>query len=528
MTADIVLLGGNVLTMNQLRPHAEAVAIKGDSILKVGSNDEVKPLISKTTRVIDLNGKTVLPGFIDTHVHLVDFARLLMWLDVTNVDSIVELQRRLKEHISKSAPCKWIVGRGWDDALFSEKRLPNRFDLDAVAPDNPVILYYVCGPVCVVNSKALELAGITKSTPDPIGGSIVRDVHTCEPTGILRGAATDLVFQKVPEPTFEELVEASFLALQKMVTAGITSIHWLTTSKIDFDVLRALLDKNQVPIGIDVIFPANLLDNRVAELPHSDLVKVSGVEVLVDGYLSSGTAALFEPYINAPSANGQFFCAANELKETIKKIVDAGLQVVLHAMGDKAIDVALSALETIDGKRRHRIDQPALFNPNLIKRIKHQNIILSVQPIVGESEFTVYSAIEKLGEARARWLYPLKTLFRQGIIVCGGSDCPMEPLNPLLAIQWAVSRHFFPEEKLTLHEALQMYTINAAYATNEENEKGSIAEHKQADLIILSEPSLFSVAPNKISQVVVEQVIIKGKLLKPTHCRAERENNKNS
>ncbi|MGF3523242.1 MAG: amidohydrolase, partial [Candidatus Bathyarchaeia archaeon] len=479
MPADLVLLGGDVLTMNQLKPHAEAVAIKGGRILKVGSNDEVKPLIGKATCVINLNGKTVLPGFIDTHVHVVDFARLLMWLDVTNVASIVELQQRLKERLSKSAPHKWIVGRGWDDAKFSEKRPPNRFDLDAVAPDNPVILYYMCGPVCVVNSKALELAGITKSTPNPLGGSIVKDAKTCEPTGILRGTATDLVFQKVPEPTFEELVEASAAALQKMVAAGITSIHWLATSKLDFDVLRALLENNQVPLYIHMVFPASLLGTQLPELPQSGFVKVSGVEVLVDGYLSSGTAALFEPYKNAPAVNGKLFCATNELTETIKKIVDARLQVVLHAMGDKAIDVALSALEAVGGKSRHRIDQPALFNSNLIKRIKRQNVVLSMQPIVGESEFTVYSAIEKLGKERARWLYPLKTLFGQGINVCGGSDCPMEPLNPLLAIQWTVTRQFFPEEKLTLHEALQMYTINAAYATNEENEKGSIAEHKQ-------------------------------------------------
>jgi len=511
MPADLVLLSGQVLTMNQRQPKAEAVAIKSDHIIKVGSNREVKSLIGKATRVIELNGKTVLPGFIDTHVHVVDFGRLLMWLDVNGVDSIVELQQRLKEYLSKTAPHKWVVGRGWDDSRFSESRLPNRFDLDEVAPDNPVILYYKCGPVCAVNSKALELADITKSTPNPIDGVIDKDAKSLEPTGILRGTATDLVFQKVPEPKFAELVEASALALQKMVKTGITSIHWLATSDIDLDVLQTLLENKQVPLRVYLIVPESLLSNKITELPKSEFVKVGGVEVLVDGYLSSGTAALFEPYANSPSMHGKLLYTPIELKETAQKIVNAGLQVVMHAMGDKAIDAALSALEAVDGKIRHRIDQPALFNPNLVERAKNQNVVLSMQPLVGESEFTVYSAIKKLGQERARWLYPLRTLFEKGINVCGGSDCPMEPLNPLLAIQSAVERNFFPEEKLTVDEALRMYTTNAAYASNEENEKGSIEEHKQADLIILSEP-LLNTAPNKINRVSVERTIIRGKL----------------
>ncbi|MCX8151172.1 MAG: amidohydrolase [Candidatus Bathyarchaeota archaeon] len=515
MAADLVLLGGNVLTMNHLKPQAEAIAIKGGHIIKVGSDREVKPLIGKATRVIELNGKTVLPGFIDTHVHVVDFARLLMWLDVTDVDSIAELQRRIKEHLYKSTLNDWIVGRGWDDTRFAEQRMPNRFDLDAVAPDNPVIMYYKCGPLCVVNSKALELAAITKTTPDPIDGIIDRDVSTCEPTGILRGTATNLVFKKVPEPTFEKLVETTALALQKIVSTGITTIHWLATSEVDLDILKHLAEKKQVPLYIYLVIPLSLMGPQISKLPQNDFVKIGGVEILVDGYLSSGTAALSEQYSNAQSMNTNLLCTNAQLKETIKKVVNSGLQVIIHAMGDKAIDVALNALEAVNVKSRPRIDQPALFNPNLIERLKNQNVVLSVQPVVGESEFTVYAAIERLGKERARWLYPLKTLFESGIYVCGGSDCPMEPLNPLLAIQSAVKRQFFPEEELTLNEALQMYTINAAYASNEENKKGSIEEHKQADLTILSEP-LYTLNLNKISNISVERVIIRGKLFENT------------
>ncbi len=494
-------------------PCAEAVAVKDGRILKVGTNAEIRPLIGKNTRVVRLGGKTVLPGFIDTHVHVVDFGRLLMWLDLAGVGSIKEMQSRLKERLVKTAVGKWVVGRGWDDGRFVEKRLPNRFDLDAVAPSNPVILYYQCGPVCVVNSRALELAGITKTTPNPSGGTIDKDPKTGEPSGVLRDAATDLVFSKIPEPTFEELVEASGLAVEKIVAAGITSIHWLATSQVDLAVLQTLLKKKQLPLRVYMVIPFGLLGKvPLDENLHDDFAKIGGVEVVADGYLSSGTAALFEPYADDSKINGKLLCTPAELEATAQKIVKAGLQLVIHAMGDKAIDAALAALEAVEGQGRHRVDQAALFNKDLLQRAQKQKVILSVQPLVGASEFSVYSALEHLGKKRARWLYPLKTLFKKGVCVCGGSDCPMEPLNPLQAIQSAVAREFFPEEQLTVDEALRMYTVNAAYASSEETVKGSIEEGKLADFTVLSK-NPHKVAPTKIRGIRVELAIVGGKIV---------------
>lgn len=506
-------MDGKILTMNQHMPCAEAVAVRGGRILKVGTNDAVNAFVGKQTKVIRLSGKTVLPGFIDTHMHVVDFGRLLMWLDLAGVGSIKEMQSLLRERLQKTGAGTWVVGRGWDDGCFAEKRLPNRFDLDVVAPENPVVFYYQCGPVCVVNSKALELAGVTKTTRAPEGGVIDKDPKTGEPTGVLRDAATDLVWSKIPEPTEEELVEAAGLALEKIVTAGITSIHWLATSQVDLAILRRLCKAKKLPIRVFLIIPANLLGSPSAFDGFPDCAaRVGGVEVVADGFLSSGTAALFEPYVSDKSVNGKLLCTPAEMGTSADKIAKAGLQLVIHAMGDKAIDAALTTIKACKGAGRHRVDQAALFNKDLIERVQKQNIVLSVQPIVGESEFSVYSAMAHLGKERARWLYPLKTLFKKGICVCGGSDCPMEPLNPLLAIQSAVARPFFPEEQLNVDEALRMYTVNAAYASSEESVKGSIEEGKLADFTVLSSDP-HQVAPTEIQKITVELTVVGGKIV---------------
>lgn len=514
-SADLALIEGKILTMNPKLQCAEAVAVRDGRILKVGTNHAVKAFVGKQTKVIRLNGKTVLPGFIDTHIHVVDFGRLLMWLDLAGVGSIVKMQSLLRERLQKTGVGKWIVGRGWDDSCFAEKRLPNRFDLDAAAPENPVVFYYQCGPVCVVNSKALELACITKTTPNPAGGTIVKAPKTGEPTGILRDTATDLVWSKIPEPTEQELVEAAGLALEKIATAGITSIHWLATSQVDIEILRDLCKAKKLPIRVFMIIPSNLLGSPSVLDGFSDCAaRVGGVEVLADGFLSSGTAALFEPYVNDPSVNGKLLCLPAEMGASADKIAKAGLQLVIHAMGDKAIDAALTTIEACKISGRHRVDQAALFNKDLIERVQKKDVVLSVQPIVGESEFSVYSAMAHLGKERARWLYPLKSLFKKGICVCGGSDCPMEPLNPLLAIQSAVARPFFPEEQLNVDEALRMYTVNAAYASSEESVKGSIDEGKLADFTVLSSDP-HQVAPTEIQEITVELTVVGGKIVYP-------------
>jgi predicted amidohydrolase YtcJ len=498
--------------MKPSQPCAEAIAITAGIIVKVGTNDEIAQVTGKNTQTIRLNGKTVLPGLIDSHIHVGDFARFLLWMDLTQTRSIKEMQTLLKERLKKTAQGKWVVGRGWDDKHFAEKRLPTRFDLDVVSPENPVIFYYACGPVCVVNSKALQLAGISKQTKAPLGGTFDKDPETGEPTGILRDTATDLAWNKVPEPTAEELVEAAAMACEKVAAAGITTIHWLATSPTDLVILRSLCKEGKLPLRVYIVVPPSFLDmlGSFSDL-DKEVARIGGVEVSADGYLAMRTAALTEPYKGTPAMNAALLCTKTELQTAIGKIVDAGYQAVVHAMGDKAVDAALTAFAAFPRSIRNRIDPAALLNPQLIQRIKQQHVAVSVQPLVAASEFQVYSAVEGLGEERARWLYPLKTLLNQGVCVCGGSDCPMEPLNPMLGIQSVVTRQFFPAEQLSVDEALRLYTVNAAYAAGEENLKGSIEEGKLADFtVLLSDPH--EVPRNGIQDIPVELTIVGGKV----------------
>jgi predicted amidohydrolase YtcJ len=513
ISADLALIDAKILTMNQSRPYAEAVAVKDGKILKVGTTEEVSYLIGKDTTIIYLDYRTVVPGFIDTHMHVADFARFLMWLDLTGAGSINEMQSSLKEFVQKTAKGKWIVGRGWDEKRFEEKRLPARLDLDAVSPCNPVILYYVCGQMCVVNSCALALAGLTKDSISPVGGAIGKDAETGELTGLLREAATDLVWRLVPEPSNEEVAKAAEMALETVAEAGITSIHWLATSQIDVTILRTLRKQKNLPLRIYMIIPENLLNSLdLAEDFNCEFVRIGGVEVSLDGYLASGTAALLRPYHSDLAVKGKLLCTPAKLRASANKISKAGWQLVLHAMGDKAIETALTTIEALKKTGRRRIDQAALLNEGLIQRIKQADVVVSVQPLVAASEFSVYFALEHLGATRARWLYPLKTLFTEGIRVCGGSDCPMEPLNPLLGIQSVVTRQVFPEEQVTVDEALRMYTVNAAYASCEENIKGSIEEGKLADFTVLS-LNPHKVTPNEIQNIAVDMTIVGGKVV---------------
>jgi predicted amidohydrolase YtcJ len=515
MWADLALVKAKVRTLNPSQPTAEAVAIRKNRIVKVGTNEEIKPWIGKNTRVISLKGKTVVPGFIDTHLHVADFGRFLMWLDLRDVKSILGLQGSLRERAQKTSGGKWILGRGWNQSRFEEKRLPTTSDLDSASPDNPVIFYHESVMMCVVNSRALELARITRLTPPPSGGAIDKDAKTGELTGILRGSATDLVWKVIPETSEDELLQAAGLAFEKIMEAGVTSVHWIVLSAIELSVIQKLVAQKKLPIRVYLVVPVNLLESVLTSglLRFSaDKLKVGGVMIFVDGYLAARTAALLQPYSDDTSVRGKLLCGQEEMNASATKALRAGLQLVIHAMGDRAVDTALTTIERASKEARCRIEQAAVLNEGLIKRIKKQKVIVSVQPRVVASEFSVWSATEHLGAERARWLFPLKTLIKEGVKVIGGSDCPMEPLNPLLGIQVAVTRQFFPEERITVGEALRMYTVDAAYSSGEENIKGSIETGKLADLTVLShDPG--KVPLNEIENIAVEMTIAGGKVV---------------
>ena len=514
MLANLAIINANVLTMNPHQPVAQAVAIRKNIIIKVGTNQEVNKFVSKGTKIISLDGKTVVPGLIDTHIHVADFGRCLLWLDLTNIESVRQLQSFLKEKTTQTSAGKWLIGRGWNQNRFKEKRLLNVSDLDSVTPVNPVILYHEAAMTCVVNSKAIEIACLTKQTAATSGGIIGKDPKTGELTGVLEGTATNLVWLSVPEPTFDELFEATSIACNKIAEVGVTSVHWLVLSENELPIIERLRSEGKLLIRVNVVVPETLLEKAAGLKSAEDYrLHVGGVALYTDGYLDSKTAALSDPYNDEPNNSGNLFLAEQSLTTSVTRILETGFQPVIHAMGDKAIDTALKVMEQSSVKTvRFRLEQAALLNPKLIKRLKSQKVIVTVQPKVISTEFSVWLATERLGVERAMWLHPLKTLFKEGIKVAAGSDCPMEPLNPLVGIQEAVTRESFPEQRLNVQEALRMYTVYAAYSSCEENIKGSIEPHKLADLTVLSSDP-YSVPINAIKNIDVEMVIIDGQII---------------
>ena len=451
---------------------------------------------------------------IDTHVHVADFGRCLLWLDLTAATSIKELQRLLSEKAKHIPAGKWIIGRGWNENRFKEKRSLSLTDLDNAAPKNPVILYREAAMICAVNRKALSLAAVTKKTVAPAGGAIDRDPQTGELTGIFRDTATSLIWHAVPESSADELVDAAALGCRKIAEAGITSIHWILISPGELEIVKRLHAEVKLPIRVNVIVPFELLkETEGFESTDTTMLRIGGVFITADGYLDSKTAALTKPYNDDPSNCGKMMLGKTELVASVERVLNLGFQPVIHAMGDKAIDTALKAIKQTasDKETRFRMEQAAVLNRELIERLKVLNIVVSVQPTVISTEFAVWSAITRLGVERAKMLHPLRTLVDAGIKVAGGSDCPMEPLDPLLGMYEAVNRATFPEQRLTAEQTLRMYTIDAAYCSCEEKWKGSIEEGKLADLTVLSQDPA-SVEAARIRDIKVEMTIVNGKI----------------
>jgi predicted amidohydrolase YtcJ len=516
--ADLVLKNANILTIDPSRSYAEAIAIKEEKIVSVGTDKEVQPWISKQTEVIDLAGKTVVPGFIDTHVHMKGFGHFLTRVNLRGIDSIDQMQQLLRKRVQKTPKGKWILGRGWDQERFSEKRYPTRWDLDETAPDNPVVFTRVCGHISVVNSKALELAEITRDAVAPSGGHIDRDPKTEEPTGILRENAVDLIQNIVPEPSDEELTEICVLACQEAVETGLTSVHWLVQSPVEVRILQKLRKEDKLKLRVYLVFPVEYLDcfmDAGFVTGFGDhLLKIGSIKILVDGSLGARTAALKQPYTDEPSTKGMMLYNQNILNKLVLKAHRSGFQLVIHAIGDRAIAVALTALEKAleeapKKNHRHRLEHVSVLNDSLIQRMKKLNVIASVQPHFVVSDFWVEN---RLGKARSRWAYAFKTLIEKGVLVAGGSDCPVEPINPLLGICAAVNREISPQERISVEKALRIYTINAAYACFEEKTKGSIEVGKLADLTVLSD-DLRKIEPSRIEDVGVEMTILGGEIV---------------
>jgi predicted amidohydrolase YtcJ len=521
MEADLVLVDCNVLTMNPFQPRAEAVAIKDGKIMNAPTKKEIDRWVGKKTQVVKLQGATVVPGLIDTHIHIGDFGRFLTWLDLKNTKSIIEVQVLIKQSAKQKPHGKWILGQGWNQPNFDEKRKLTRKDLDEAAPNHPVILYHESGCMCTINSNALKFAKISKETADPAGGKIEHEPETGELTGVLYENAMSLVWKVIPEPDEQEAFNATSRACQKVVQAGVTSVQWIVSSLAEIKLILRLWAENRLPIRVYIIFPADILEEVSTLILPEDVddnwLRIGSVKIFSDGSLAERTAALNKPYSDQPDTKGKLRYTKKDFSALVDRLHRANFRMVLHAMGDQAIEMVVTTLEKTlkespKQDHRYRIEQAAVINKELIQRIKKLEANVAVQPCTIISEFTAWSAIDKLGAERSRWLYPLNSLIKEGILVSGGSDCPMQPISPFLGIHAVLTRQFYPEEQIKIDDALRMYTLNAAYASFEDQIKGSIEEGKLADLTVISRDPT-TTEPNKLSEIEVKMTIVDGKIV---------------
>lgn len=525
--AETILLNGHIWTGTEDSPEVEALAVVQNRILKTGSNKEIKKLAGPGTRVLDLQGRLVLPGFIDAHTHFLNGGLALRSVQLRECRSREEFVSRIAAKARELPAGSWILNGDWDHQQFSPPVLPTRDWIDAVTPDHPVCVNRFDGHMVLVNSLALKLAGINKNTVSPPGGEIVRDPKTGEPTGILKDAAADLVYAVIPPPSLEEKKDAVRIALKEAAANGVTSVHDMSEAA-SFEVYQELLAAGELTARLYVYLQIPEIESflrlRIKSGFGHPFLRLAGLKGFVDGSLGSATALFFEPYSDNPQAYGllaSHMFPEGIMEQRLRQADRAGLQVAIHAIGDRANAILLDLMEKIWAEngprdRRWRIEHCQHLRKTDIERYGKLGLVASVQP---------YHAIDdgcwaekKIGPERARTTYAFKSLQEAGAVLAFGSDWTVAPLNPLAGIYAAVTRRtldgrnpegWIPEEKVTLEEAIRSYTVRAAYAEFSEKEKGSLETGKLADLVVIDR-DLFRLRPEEIIQARVVLTMVDG------------------
>lgn len=528
--AETILLNGHIWTGTEDSPEVEALAVVQNRILKTGSNKEIKKLAGPGTRVLDLQGRLVLPGFIDAHTHFLNGGLALRSVQLRECRSREEFVSRIAAKARELPAGSWILNGDWDHQQFSPPVLPTRDWIDAVTPDHPVCVNRFDGHMVLVNSLALKLAGINKNTVSPPGGEIVRDPKTGEPTGILKDAAADLVYAVIPPPSLEEKKDAVRIALKEAAANGVTSVHDMSEAA-SFEVYQELLAAGELTARLYVYLQIPEIESflrlRIKSGFGHPFLRLAGLKGFVDGSLGSATALFFEPYSDNPQAYGllaSHMFPEGIMEQRLRQADRAGLQVAIHAIGDRANAILLDLMEKIWAEngprdRRWRIEHCQHLRKTDIERFGKLGLVASVQP---------YHAIDdgcwaekKIGPERARTTYAFKSLQKAGAVLVFGSDWTVAPLNPLAGIYAAVTRRtldgrnpegWIPEEKVTLEEAIRSYTIRAAYAEFSEKEKGSLEPGKLADLVVIDR-DLFRLRPEEITQARVALTMVDGRVV---------------
>jgi len=526
-----IIYGGPILTINENQPYVEAVAIEGEKIVAVGNLPDIKNKMGKDFELVNLNGSTLLPGFIDCHLHPIVYMCMFLTLDLSNIRSLKDLQSLLKNKADNSEHNEIIVGLRLNEELFDEPILPNKWDLDNICPKNPVFLLRYDGHTGIANSKALELAGIDKNSINPEGGEI-RKNQNGEITGILTENAVAPLLSlaiDVIKLNSEELKEAARKTFIDLAKEGITTIHGI----LSYDIEGEFGDYGAIEVPILKSVMNNILQNwyalvftkRIKKLmrlskklfgtdKENKKFKINCLKLFLDGTLGTKTACMFEPFSDDPKSCGFCVIDEEEIYEIMKKAHFNDYQIGIHAIGDKgnriAVDLFKKLLKEFPREdHRHRVEHASILTPDVIKDMKKLGLIASCQPPFINSEYTWLE--KRLGKERCKYTYPYKSLIDAGVIIASSSDTPVESPSVIMGLHAMVTRNnFIPEECITIEEALKTYTINGAYAGFEEQIKGSIEVGKLADLVILDKNPL-EVPKDEIKTIKVLETIIRGK-----------------
>lgn len=523
--ADLVIRG-KIFTGADSQPFVEALAISGEKILATGTYKEIKKYTGEKTRIIDLKEGLAIPGLIDAHTHFSSGGRSLIELSFRGVDSVEKIQQMISEKIRELPPGTPIFGREYDHTLFPNQAWPTREDLDKASPDNPVVIRRVDGHSVWVNSLALKLSGIDRKTKDPFGGEIVRDPKTGEPTGILKEAAMGLI--KV-RPVISSTPEEDILrALDHARRLGLTGVH-ADVGLRELDIYRKLREEGKLTLRVYAWLPIDQIDEYIKRGIKTgdgdEYLRIGFLKAFIDGTLGSGTALMFEPFSDDPGKTGLAQYPEETFYQLIEKAYASGYQVGVHAIGDKGVNWVLNAVERAIQKYgqknlRYRIEHAQIIKPEDFPRFKALGVIASMQPTHCTTDMRFCE--KRVGLERSKYAYAWRTLLDNGAILAFGSDWPVEPLDPRRGLYSAITRKniefdfpeggWFPEQRLTLAEAIRYFTWGAAYASFEENIKGTLEPGKLADLTVFSR-DLFSIEPKQILTTPVAMTIVGGKIV---------------
>jgi hypothetical protein len=525
-TPDLVIVNAKVHTVDPARPSAQAVAVCGETIAKVGTTAEVRALAGARTRVIDARGRLVLPGFNDAHVHLVSGAEEIVGVDLRPAKDEQDFARRLGEHARRLPKGRWILGGYWDHEAWPSKALPTSALLDGVTRDHPVFVQRLDGHMGVANGAAMRLAGITRGTAAPDGGTIVRDASGA-PTGVFKDNAMDLITRAVPPPTLEETVEKARAALEHAAGLGVTTIQDMTAGATELRAYQALRDAGELTARIYSIQNHGIDGLRSAGVETGfgdDWLRIGGVKLFADGSMGSGTAVFFEPYADDPKTSGLLIQSPEALEKAAFDADAAGFQLVIHAIGDRANAIVLDIVEKLQRERGARDRRPRIEHAQVVRdadkpRFKALGAIASIQPshCIDDMRW----AEKRIGRARSAIAYDFRSFVDAGARIAFGTDWYVEPLNPMLGLYAAVTRQFpdgtpadgwFPEERIRMEQAIEYYTLGSAYAEFAERRKGSITEGKLADLVMVSR-DLLTIPPREILETRALLTVVGGRVV---------------